>query len=100
VFEAITLLLAVLLATTGTDVSTAVAWSVFGSLVVLCVVAAATIRRGAIGWVIGSVAQVGTIATGFLVPVMFFLGAVFTLLWVLTYVLGQRMDAAAAETPR
>ena len=47
-------------------------------------------RRGQIGWVVGSIVQVGAIATGFLVPAMFFLGALFGLLWVLTYVLGQR----------
>lgn len=92
-FEAITVLLAGLVAVTSTDVSTALAWSVFVGLFVLCLAGAATMRRGRTGWLVGSLAQVVAIATGFLVPVMFFLGAVFGALWVFAYVLGQRMDA-------
>ena len=92
-FEAITALLAGLLAVTGSDVSPALAWSACGGLAVLCVVAAGMMRRGAAGWVIGSVVQVLTIATGFLVSTMFFLGALFAVIWVLAYVLGQRIDA-------
>lgn len=95
VFEAITVLLASLLALTSTDVSGAVAWSVFGGLVVLCFVGAATIRRGSVGLIVGSGAQVGAVASGLLVPAMFFLGALFGGLWVLVYVLGQRLDAMA-----
>jgi hypothetical protein len=92
-FEAITVLLAGLVAVTSTDVSSTLAWSVCGGLFALCLAGAATMRRGRTGWVLGSLAQVLAIATGFLVPAMFFLGAVFAALWVLAYVLGQRMDA-------
>ena len=91
-FEAVTILLAALLAITTTDVSDPVAWSVFGGLAVLCLVGAATMRRGRTGWLVGSVVQVGAVASGFLVPAMFFLGAVFGGLWILAYVLGARLD--------
>ena len=91
--EAITVMLAGLLATTSTGVSNTLAWSIFGGLVVVCIAGAATMRRGATGWVLGSFAQVIAIATGFLVSTMFFLGALFGAIWVLTYVLGQRLDA-------
>jgi hypothetical protein len=93
IFEAITVLLARLLATTSTDVSNTLAWSVFGGLVVVCIAGAGTLRRGIVGWVIGSVAQVGAVATGFILPAMFFMGALFGGLWVLAYVLDQRMAA-------
>ncbi len=94
-FEAITLLLAGLLATTSTDVSNTLAWWVFGGLVVVCFAGAGALRRGAVGWMIGSVVQVATIATGFILPAMFFMGALFGGLWVLAYVLDQRMNAMA-----
>jgi uncharacterized protein DUF4233 len=100
VFEAITVLLAALLALTSTDVSTALAWTVFGGIVVLCIAGAGTLRRGRTGWIIGTVAQVAAIASGFLVPAMFFMGALFALIWGFAYVLGQRMDAMTrAATP-
>lgn len=46
------------------------------------------------GWVV----QIVTIALGFLVPVMFFLGGIFALLWGGAYFLGRRIerDRAAA----
>jgi hypothetical protein len=92
-FEAVTLLLGGLLAATSTDTSNVLIWVVFGGLALLCLVAAATMRRGMVGWVVGSVVQVGAIASGFLAPAMFFLGALFAGLWVLAYVLGRRLDA-------
>jgi len=99
VFEAITVLLAGLVAATSTDVSGTLVWTAFGGLVVLCIAGVATMRRGMTGWVVGSLAQVVAIATGFLVPAMFFLGALFGALWILAFVLGQRIDAMARAAP-
>ena len=99
-FEAITLLLAGLLAVTGSDVSAG------RGLVGVRRSGRAVHRRRRhdATWhdrlVIGSVVQVLTIATGFLVPTMFFLGALFAGIWVLAYVLGQRIDAMQCPRPR
>jgi hypothetical protein len=95
VFEAITVLLAGLLEITSIDGSDELAWPVFGLVTLLCIAGAATMRRGRVGWVIGSIAQVAAIGTGFVVPTMFFLGGLFGALWILTYVLDQRLAAHA-----
>ncbi len=94
--EAIVALLAALTAVTTTDVAPGLAWAAGGGLAVLCVLAAGLLRRPA-GPVLGSVVQVLAIASGFVVPTMFFLGALFAGLWVLALVLGRRIDAVQAQ---
>ena len=44
----------------------------------------------------GSVLQVFVIASGVIVPVMYFLGAIFALLWVVGIWLGRRIERPAA----
>jgi hypothetical protein len=94
-FESIVALLAGLLAATGSDASNLLAWTMGAGLAVVCIAGAATMRRGP-GWVIGSIAQVLALASGFVVPAMFFLGAVFGGLWILAYVLDRRLADLAA----
>ncbi len=94
--EAIVALLAALTAVTTTDVAPGLAWAAGGGLAVLCVLAAGLLRKPA-GQVLGSVVQVLAIASGFLVPTMFFLGALFAGLWVLALVLGRRIEAVQAQ---
>ncbi|HUA29643.1 MAG TPA: DUF4233 domain-containing protein [Streptosporangiaceae bacterium] len=64
-------------------------------LAVAAVVLAALARRRP-RWTIigGSVLQALVIAAGFIVPVMYFLGAIFAALWVIGIGLGRRLDAA------
>ncbi len=62
---------------------------------VLAIVAAASLRSP-YGYWLGHLVQVGAMAMGFLLPVMFFLGAVFAGLWVLALVLGRRVEEAKA----
>jgi hypothetical protein len=69
------------------------------AVAVLCVVSAALMRTPA-GLVLGSVTQVAVIAWGFVLPVMFALGAVFAVLWVAAVVLGRRADGYAARRAR
>lgn len=94
-FEAIVVLLGGLLVVTSTDESATVVWIVAGVISLLCVLGAGTLRRGSVGWVVGSVVQVLVLASGFVEPVMFFLGAVFAGLWVMAYVLGRRLEELA-----
>lgn len=65
-------------------------------LTVACVVAAGMLRQSwayYLGWTI----QVASLALGFVVPMMFFLGAVFAALWAGAYFLGAKIDRERAE---
>ncbi len=64
-------------------------------LAVAAVVLAALARRRP-RWTLigGSVLQALVIAAGAIVPVMYFLGAIFAALWVIGIGLGRRLDAA------
>jgi hypothetical protein len=59
---------------------------------VLAVLARRRLRWTLIG---GSVLQALVIAAGAIVPVMYFLGAIFAALWVIGIGLGRRFDAAS-----
>lgn len=78
------------------DVDTPVALTIGLGLTVVCILVAGMLRRpwgyGA-GWAI----QVAAIALGFLVPMMFFLGAVFALLWGTADWLGRKIDRERAQ---
>jgi hypothetical protein len=73
--------LAIIVAVVMSHVAVAVAASVGGVLALACLVIAARIKKR---WAFaaGSVLQVLAIVCGFVVPVMFFVGAVFALLWI------------------
>jgi Mg2+/Co2+ transporter CorB len=66
------------------------------ALAVLAVVLAALARRR-LRWTIvgGSVLQAVVIAVGVIVPVMYFLGAIFAAFWVIGLRLGHRLDVAS-----
>jgi Protein of unknown function (DUF4233) len=65
------------------------------ALAAACVVTASLLRyRWA--FVVGSVLQVALVLTGFVVPAMFFLGAVFLVLWVVAWRVGGRLDEEKA----
>jgi hypothetical protein len=59
-----------------------------------CLLAAGLLRTAA-GYVLGSVLQVVVLASGFLLPAMFFLGVLFGGLWVLAIVLARKADRYA-----
>ena len=65
-------------------------------LVLLCVVAIGLLRRPA-GVAVGWAVQVLTIATGFIVPAMFALGAIFAALWWAALKYGRQADQMRAE---
>lgn len=97
VFEVIVVLLAGLAAATTTDLSNALVWAGATALSLLCIAAAGTLRRGSTGIVLGSVAQVLAFASGLVVPAMFILGALFGGLWIMSIVLGRRIEAVQAS---
>ena len=95
--EAITLGLSTPVMIAVDDVATGTALAVGLGLTVACLLLAGMLRAEwayALGWVV----QVAAIALGLLVPLMFFLGALFALLWGTAYFLGRRIerDRAAA----
>ena len=95
--EAITLGLSTPVMIAVDDVATGTALAVGIGLTVACLLLAGMLRAEwayTLGWVI----QVAAVALGLLVPLMFFLGALFALLWGTAYFLGRRIerDRAAA----
>jgi hypothetical protein len=60
-------------------------------LAVACVVVTGMLKRP-FAYVAGSVLQVLAIATGFLVPMMFFLGVIFAALWVTAIFVARRVE--------
>ncbi len=78
------------------SVSVGTALGIGLGLTVACIVVAGLLRRPwafYLGWAI----QVAAIALGFVVPMMFLLGAVFASLWAGAYFLGARIDREKAE---
>ncbi|MCZ2523201.1 DUF4233 domain-containing protein [Streptomyces sp. HB2AG] len=70
-------------------------WAVSGTAMVLCVLLCGVITRpGAVaaGWVL----QAALVASGFVVPAMFFLGTVFAALWWAAVHYGRKVDAIKA----
>jgi hypothetical protein len=70
---------------------------VAGVVLALAAVVLAALVRRRLRWVIigGSVLQALVIAAGVIVPVMYFLGAIFAAFWVIGLRLGHRLDAAS-----
>lgn len=87
----VALLTPVAIQITGTEPRLAVGAGV--GLAVLCVIVAGLLRYP-VGYIAGTVIQVLAIATGFLVPTMFFLGAIFAALWITAIFVARRVEGA------
>jgi hypothetical protein len=74
-------------------------WVAAGSLMALCVVAAATLSHG-VGYWIGWLVQILLLASAVAVPTMLVLGLVYGALWVTAQRLGGRIDAERGERYR
>lgn len=96
VLEAIVLGLAapVMIAVEGVSAAAAL-WTCLG-LAVLCVVTAGSLSRPQAYW-IGHAIQVAAVALGFVVPIMFFVGAMFAALWAGAFLLGRRIEQDKAR---
>ncbi|MFH8463606.1 DUF4233 domain-containing protein [Streptomyces sp. NPDC017991] len=78
------------------DLSMATVWTVCGIAMVLCLLLCGVITRPGgvqLGWAL----QVLLIASGFVVPVMFFLGVVFAALWWASVHYGRKVEEAKAR---
>ena len=64
-------------------------------LAVACLLLAGMLRSET-AYVVGWVLQVGAIALGLVVPLMFFLGALFAILWAAAYLLGRKIERERA----
>jgi hypothetical protein len=95
VLESVALFLTAPVLISLTDVGTAQGWGIGIGLALLCLLGAGLMRRGPGMW-IGHLVQVLAIGLGFVLPVMFALGAMFAALWILAIVLGRRVDDAKA----
>lgn len=72
-----------------------------GAVVILILLVAARTLRYRWGVWFGWALQAALIATGFLLPLMFFIGAGFAAIWIFCFVAGGRLDRrnAASTTP-
>lgn len=78
------------------DLSMGTVWTVSGAAMLLCLLLCGALgRRGAVevGWAL----QIALVASGFVVPTMFFLGALFAALWAASVHFGRKVDAAKAR---
>jgi hypothetical protein len=78
------------------NLSMSTVWWVSGIAMLLCVLLCGMVTRPggvALGWAL----QIALIASGFAVPTMFFMGAVFAALWWASVHYGRKVDAAKAR---
>lgn len=81
------------------DVEPSLALPLGLGLALVCVLTAGMLRRPWAYWV-GHATQVATIGLGFLSTPMFFVGALFALLWISAFLLGRRIEADRARWAR
>jgi hypothetical protein len=94
--EAITVGLTTPVLITIADVPVGRALLIGVGLAVVCLLLAGMLRAPwayALGWLV----QVGAIAIGFLVPMMFVLGGIFALLWGMADFLGRKIERERAQ---
>jgi hypothetical protein len=91
--EAIVVALLTPVAITVGGVAPGFAVTVGVGLAVLCVLVAGMLKRP-FAYVAGSAVQLLAIATGFVVPAMFFLGVIFAALWVTAIFVARRVEGA------
>ncbi len=78
------------------DLSMSTVWTVSGIAMFLCLVLCGLVTRPG-GVVLGWALQIALIASGFVVPTMFFLGAIFAALWWASVHYGRKVDEAKAR---
>jgi hypothetical protein len=94
--EAFVVFFAGLVAKDLSSLSTGASLALFGGLALACLLTAGVLRRPwgyAFGWAV----QVAAVATGFWVPVMFFLGGVFAVIWFVAQQQCARIEREQAE---
>ena len=67
-----------------------------GAVLVALLFVAGRLAGGPVGIWIGWVLQVALIALGILLPLMYFIGAIFAAIWIYCFVTGRRLDRRKA----
>ena len=67
-----------------------------GAMLVALLLVAGRLAGGPVGVWIGWVLQVALIALGILLPLMYFIGAIFAAIWIYCFVIGRRLDRRKA----
>ena len=78
------------------DLTASTVWTVSGVAMFLCLALCGVVTRPggiALGWIL----QAALIASGFVVPTMFFMGGVFGALWWTSVHFGRKVDEAKAR---
>jgi hypothetical protein len=68
----------------------------FGGGAALLALVAAALLRGLAGYLLGWTVQLVGVLLGFLTPAMFFVGTMFLALWLVSFLLGKRLDRVGA----
>ncbi len=69
---------------------------IFGGVLAILAILIVRVLKKKSGWIAGSILQVGIICYGFIVPMMFFMGALFAGLWIAAILVGRKGEAARA----
>ncbi len=96
-FEVICCGLAIPVMITIDGVPGATAGIVGGSVALLALIAAGAMRSARIGYPIGWLSQIGAVSMGLLTPGMWFVGGLFAGLWIISFVLGKRLEKLEAQ---
>lgn len=67
-----------------------------GAVLVALLLVAGRLAGGPVGVWIGWVLQFALIALGILLPLMYFIGAIFAAIWIYCFVIGRRLDRRKA----
>jgi O-antigen ligase len=68
-----------------------------GAALAVAALVAAGLLRSRVGWILGSLVQVGLVLMGLVVPMMFVLGGLFAVLWAAAIVVGRMGEQARAR---
>ena len=71
----------------------------FGSGAALLALLSAGLLRSRVGYLLAWFAQLAGLALGFLTAAMFIVGALFTAVWVMSFVMGKRLDSRMEPSP-
>ena len=71
----------------------------FGGGAALLALVAAGLLRSRLGYILGWIAQLIGLTLGFLTPMMFVVGSVLGGVWLLSFILGKRLDSRVEPSP-
>ena len=98
IFEVIVFGLAIPVMILVSGVSAAAAAG-FGGGAALLALLASGLLRSRVGYILGWAAQLAGLALGFLTTTMFIVGAVFAAVWVMSFLMGKRLDSRLEASP-